>query len=685
VTDNSAGLTQADRECDVLVVGEGLAGTAAALAAASLGARTVLVKFQRWLGGQATSQGVSNLDEETPGDGFPHWSASYRAFRDGIRRHYLDQFEIADVGNATDWAEGPALDPGDCWVSRLSFEPDVAAGVLDAMLAPHLRSGRLEVMEGYRLGSVMRDHDTVKGVGLVGNAGPLTIKAKVTVEATELGNVLLLGGVPFRVGAEARAETGEVHARSEPAPCCIQPFTFVFFLERRPEGEEHGIAKPPGYDPSAYSMEMERRFFVFDDPSGQQTFWTYRRAFAADNVRGACRFDLAQINWAPTGNDFNSHCLNGVPSGCDILDADEQHVAAVLQRGREHALGFAYWLQHDVPRDDGRGRGYPNLRLAVELFPGDESQGLAPVPYIREARRVVAVTRVREQDIIAQGDLARARLFTDAVGTGWYAMDLHRCAAGEPTLGSRMWNRDTRPFQIPLGMLIPDQVDGLLVTGKAAGTTHLTNGAYRVHPVEWHSGEAAGTAAALAAAEGVEPRALLYGRRLRRLQNVLVRERRMPLFWWADISPSDTALFEAAHMLGAAGILVGWSDDLLFRPGEEVTQAEFANVAAHLFGPGRHRIEPGPRPKDAITRAAAIASIVRSEGWPDPRTARPSFVDVPRTRGVWQAVESAREHGLLDGVVAGDHFHPDGALTRRTLALIAENLLRMRYGLLSAP
>ena len=52
------------------------------------------------------------------------------------------------------------------------------------------------------------------------------------------------------------------------------------------------------------------------------------------------------------------------------------------------------------------------------------------------------------------------------------------------------------PFQIPLGALIPQRVENLLPAGKNIGTTHITNGCYRLHPVEWNIGEAAGALAA---------------------------------------------------------------------------------------------------------------------------------------------------------------------------------------------
>ena len=79
-------------------------------------------------------------------------------------------------------------------------------------------------------------------------------------------------------------------------------------------------------------------------------------------------------------------------------------------------------------------------------------------------------------------------LFGDSVGIGCYRIDLHPRVSGAGYLDLGCW-----PFQIPLGAMIPVRVENLLPGGKNLGVTHITNGAFRVHPVEWNVGEAAGT------------------------------------------------------------------------------------------------------------------------------------------------------------------------------------------------
>ena len=97
----------------------------------------------------------------------------------------------------------------------------------------------------------------------------------------------------------------------------------------------------------------------------------------------------------------------------------------------------------------------------------------------------------------------KAEQFADSVGIGHYGMDLH-----PSTSGANYIDRPSFPFQIPLGALIPVRMENLLPACKNLGVTHITNGCYRLHPVEWNIGEAAGALAAFCVAKGVRPRAV---------------------------------------------------------------------------------------------------------------------------------------------------------------------------------
>jgi hypothetical protein len=90
---------------------------------------------------------------------------------------------------------------------------------------------------------------------------------------------------------------------------------------------------------------------------------------------------------------------------------------------------------------------------------------------------------------------------------------------------------EAAPFRIPFGALVPKRVTNLLAAGKCLGVTHITNGCYRLHPVEWNIGQSAGHAAAYCVKNRCTPHQILAQRpRLRDLQREL-KASGVPLSW----------------------------------------------------------------------------------------------------------------------------------------------------------
>jgi hypothetical protein len=137
--------------------------------------------------------------------------------------------------------------------------------------------------------------------------------------------------------------------------------------------------------------------------------------------------------------------------------------------------------------------------------------GLAKYPYIRESRRIKALFTVLEEHvgkenrslITGKKNDNKAADFYDSIGLGYYHIDLHPSCSGNNYI-----DFDSLPFQIPLGALLPERIENLIPANKNIGTTHITNGCYRLHPVEWNIGEAAGSLVAFAMKKKVIPRAV---------------------------------------------------------------------------------------------------------------------------------------------------------------------------------
>jgi FAD dependent oxidoreductase len=496
---------------DVLVVGGGTGGVAAALAALRRGRSVVLTEETDWLGGQLTSQGVPP-DEHAWIERFG-CTRSYRSFREAVRDYYRTWYPLTTAARAT-----VELNPGLGSVSRLCHEPRVAAAVLDAMVAPYLAAGRLRILRRCRPVGVDADRDTVGGVLVAGPDGQrYEIRAPYVLDATELGDLLPLAGAEHVTGFESSQDTGEPSAPASYQPDNQQAFSWVFAIEHR-AGEDHTIDKPEQYGmwrgyrppfwpdrllsltaPDPRTLEPVTRTFVphadagpvVADQSldaGDRHLWTFRRILARELFEpGFAASDVTVVNWPMT--DY----LPGPLVGVSDTERD-----AHLAGSRQLALSMLYWLQTEAPRPDG-GTGWPGLRLRPDVM--GTPDGFAMAPYVRESRRIVAQYTVVEQDLsLAVRGEAGAVRYSDSVGVGMYRIDLHPSTGGDNYLDVAC-----SPFQIPLGALLPVRLGNLLPAAKNLGTTHITNGCYRLHPVEWNIGEAAGALAAHCLAEGVLP------------------------------------------------------------------------------------------------------------------------------------------------------------------------------------
>jgi hypothetical protein len=429
------------------------------------------------------------------------------------------------------------------------------------------------------------------------------------LDATELGDLLPLAGAEFVSGAEGRLEVDPVAGASEPSaradgpdPECVQSFTYPFVVEFRP-GERHTSPAPASY---AANRELQPYTFghVYYDGRGVVTyrmfdgtpgaggpFWTYRRLIdAAQFADPRVPHDLSMINWP--GNDYR---------GGNLIDQPPELQLERLRAAKALSLGFLHWLQTEAPRDAG-GFGYPELKLRPDVM--DTADGLSKYPYIRESRRIRAVRVILEQEIAARSQPgARAASMLDSVGVGLYAIDIHP-AEGETKLPPEA----ARPFQIPLSALIPIRLENLLPACKNIGATHITNGAYRLHPVEWNIGESAGLLAAFALERGINPRQVVDEPLLtRQFQERLVAEG-IPLYWLVDVPPGDPG-FAAVQLLATWGVWPGAPDDLEFHPDE----AADLEALRRELGPAGSRL-PSELPSGATRRDVARLLYERLRG-----------------------------------------------------------------------
>lgn len=480
----------------VLVVGGGTGGTAAAIQSARRGVPTILVSEFGWLGGMLTSAGVTAPDGN-----------ELEALQTGIWGDFLRSLRQRQP-------EG--LDHG--WVSCFTYEPQVGAAIFADWVAalPNLRWIQGQVPE-----AVIRSGDRITGVRF----GDYEIDAEITIDGTELGDLLALGDIPHRWGWELDREFGEPSAPDRYSPLTanypVQVPTWVVLLKDYGESQTAPpIPAPPNYNADRYAK-------AWANHGGEN--------HGGENCLNYGRLPNHQfmLNWPIHGNDYGE--------GVERLRGSAADRQAFHQEAIWQSLGFAHYIQRNLGDRYG---------LALHTFPWTAAQqarydlppelltAFALHPYYREGRRLVGCTTVREQDLLPMSAQARTASLPmavsasgcdavesccEAIAVGNYVLD-HHYPSGDIKLSPKSMQWGGRwtgtPFTIPYRALMPKTIDGFFACEKNISVTHMANGATRLQPLVLNIGQAVGMAAALCIEQQCNPRQLP----VRALQNALITD-----------------------------------------------------------------------------------------------------------------------------------------------------------------
>lgn len=513
---------------DVLIAGGGTSGVCAAIQAARLGVGVVLVEETNWLGGMLTAAGVSAIDgnHKLP-------SGLWGEFRNALYEHY----------------GGPeAVETG--WVSNTLFEPRAGNDIFQRMVKT---CPEISAHYGYFPVDVLKENGIVAGVIFENAQGEkLIVHAKITIDATEYGDILTQSGCAYAVGRDSRNNTGEPEALAR-ADEYIQDITYVAILKDFGTGADKTIPRPVNYDPQNYAgICREASQEATSDLVDCQTMLEY----------GRLPNDKFMLNWPNSGNDFY---LN-------IIEMDWQQRKTELEKAKNFTLGCLYFIQTEL--------GKKHIGLAREGFPTQDSLPL--IPYNRESRRLRGLRQLSTREIVSPYSF---ELYKTGIAVGDYPLDHHHKKA--PVEINE--NFPSIPaFNVPFGCLVPEAVDGLLVAEKSISVTHLVNGCTRLQPVAMQIGQAAGAAAALCVKQGIEPRAI----DIRNLQQILL-DADCWLLPFCDVAPSEPE-FQSVQRIGLCGVLKGeliskdWANEMRFQPEQTISALEFwhaLNIAANHNAP----------------------------------------------------------------------------------------------------
>ncbi|MDF1755725.1 MAG: FAD-dependent oxidoreductase [Verrucomicrobiales bacterium] len=610
-------------EADILIAGATESGWAAAIQAARLGVESIVIVHDgKWFGGQYTEQALACVDENKGMDKVG-WGVDWHPMRRSFHRSGLFK-ELMDEIEAVNTAKYGSPMPGKPFHGPSTFRPAEAEAVFRKMIQPWIDSGQIEVFwDRYPVETMMNGNrlSSVKFAPLDSDVPDLEVKARITIDASDWGEVIQLSGAAYECGPDPRNRYGEISAPEEGAfpENEMNPITWAMIVAES-EGETP-IARPPRFDDRNYprATHFSRSQFgnlkwdIKNPGMGSILHWppageASKRQLSVYSVRrivdGFSSLDghtSILLNYM-NGQDYPLErlpepvvvALEKTEPGAsrkNIVEMTRQQREIVFNDAKKHSLGVLYHLQnfvHDSAED--RVNSFRNFHLSSEFGTADN---LPPKPYIRESLRLKAMYMMREQDARNRdGETktsARPRFaevtYPDGLFAWQFHYDFHRTgrtylkSEGEsgPWIDYHKTNRHTKFLSdrstFPLRSLIPESTDGLLGAQGNVGYSSIVSAAIRLHDQRVHIGQAAGATAAIALRESVEPRAMPYSRdHLEAVRHALCGAvpEAVPLllFGFRDL-PADHEGYVAINRLASLGILPVEKLAVDFRPDEE--------------------------------------------------------------------------------------------------------------------
>jgi hypothetical protein len=422
-----------EHDADVCVVGGGMAGLCAALAAARHGAKVALMHDRPVLGGNASSECRVHIQGADRHNGIPNLRETgiLEELRlENLRRNPQKSYSVWD----TVLYEAARLEPNLTMLLNCSCH--------DA------------VMDGARVVSVSGWQTTTQTVH--------TVRARIFADGSGDGVLAPLTGAEWRMGREARSEFGEPIA-PEVADDKTMGMSICF------QTREYDTARP--FEPPAWAERYDR---CDDLPGGARRHAWWKMGYW----------------WVELGGEHHS-----------IHDTE---------RLRDKLLGIAYGVwDHIKNRCPAHQDAAANWALDwMQFLPGK-----------RESRRFVGDHVLTQLDIEAEGR------FDDLVAYGGWTMDDHHpagfraAALGEPPT---IFHPAPSPYGIPYRCLYSRNIANLMFAGRNASCTHAAMSSTRVMGTCCSMGQAVGTAAAMAARKGLDPRGV--GDHMHELQQTLLAD-----------------------------------------------------------------------------------------------------------------------------------------------------------------
>ena len=498
-----------DTNFDVVVVGGGTSGVASAIQSSRLGSKTLLIEESNWLGGMLTSAGVSAMDGN-----YKMPSGFLKEFRDSLVSYYghLDSLKTG-------------------WVSNFMFEPSVGNRILKNIAN---QEKNLTILFGSTVGEVVKNSNFIIKI----KECPSIYKSKILIDATELGDLIPMLNLPYFIGMDSTKRFNEDIA-PDLSNNIIQDLTYTMIL--KDFGKNMVITEPKNYD---------RKEFICSYDSGEcdkkvKKLWSKEKLISYGELPNK----KYMINWPINGNDYHTNSIE--------MNAEQRILN--YEKAKQKSLRFLYFIQTEM--------GFSNLSLDYDQYPTKD--GFPLIPYHRESRRSKGKVTLTLNDIKSPYSQQNS-IYRTGIAVGDYPVDHHHGAYSNYSNLPELDFYPVQSYSVPIGSVIPENIDNFIVIEKSISVSNLVNGTTRLQPVVMQIGQASGILASLA----IRKKKNIDQINVRDVQSEILKNNGY-ILPYVDVDSEDLN-FISYQKIGACGILrseglnIGWENKTLFYPNSKL-------------------------------------------------------------------------------------------------------------------
>ncbi|WP_195715266.1 FAD-dependent oxidoreductase [Ancylomarina sp. 16SWW S1-10-2] len=437
-------------EYDVVIAGGGVSGSHAAIAAGRQGAKVLLIEQFGFLGGSLTAMGVG-----------PMMSFHNRA---GKQLVFGSPNEMVNRLIQKGASPGHILDGTGYCSTVTPFDAEMLKIVLEDMI---LEAG-VDILYHTRLIDISKKGKNINSVFIHNRGGIQEVKAKFFIDASGDSELVKLAGVPFSVG---RSEDG----KSQPLTMNVKIGNVNSRVLR-----EYMAKNWDQFDDKIRNDDKEKVL----NRTARISLWGFYDLWEKAKAKGEVTVPRDNVLFFETNTEgefiFNTSRILGM----DPTNPFDLSKAETM--GRKQCLEIYQFLKKYAP-------GFENSTIV----------STAPHIGIRESRHPFA------SYVLSSEDLVTERKFDHPIAVGGYPIDIHS-PDGQTTESVHL--RAEGLYYIPVESLLVNEIDNLILAGRAIGADHHASAAIRVTPIAMAIGQGAGTLAGLAVSNNTLPMKVEYAK-----------------------------------------------------------------------------------------------------------------------------------------------------------------------------